>query len=98
MRALASFTADECAVIRERHTGWEQASFALLAAIFDTHVNTIRSITEPRKPGAGRGLGFDCPTPAKPSIHQPLHHGSDSHGSVGSLGSIHEQTNSAEAK
>lgn len=91
MRALASFTADECAVIRERHTGWEQASFALLAAIFDTHVNTIRSITEPRKPGAGRGLGFDCPAPAQ-LIHQPLNDGSDSHGSVGSLGSIHGET------
>lgn len=41
----------------------------------------------------GRGNGNDCPTPAKPSIHQPLHHGSDSHGSVGSLGSIHGETN-----
>lgn len=94
MRTLTSFTDNERDVIRERHTGWEKASFALLAAVFDTHANTIRTIcTAPRKPGDGRGNGNDCPTPAKPSIHQPLHHGSDSHGSVGSLGSIHGETN-----
>lgn len=30
--------------------------------------------------------------PGEQLIHQPLHHGSDSHGSVGSLGSIHGET------
>lgn len=31
--------------------------------------------------------------PGEQLIHQPLHHGSNSHGSVGSLGSIHGETN-----
>ena len=30
------------------------------------------------------------PNDPAPPHHQPLHHGSDSHGSVGSLGSIHD--------
>lgn len=52
MRPLASFTPDERAVIRERHFGWEQAPFALLARVFDTHANTIRTICAgPRNPG-----------------------------------------------
>lgn len=42
-------TPDEIHVIRERHFGWERATFSTLAAIFDVHVNTIAAICR-RKP------------------------------------------------
>lgn len=41
MRALTDNDRD---VIRERHFGWERASFALLAAVFGVHANTIAAI------------------------------------------------------
>lgn len=59
-----------------------------IGIIVGTHLRNRN--TAPRKPGADRGLGnFPRPAPVTPHAHQPLHHGSNSLGSVGSLGSIH---------
>lgn len=38
------FSEDERAVIRDRHTGWERASTALLGEIFHTTPQTIAAI------------------------------------------------------
>lgn len=43
-KRIADFTANERLVIRERHYGHEEASYALLARIFETTPQAIRSI------------------------------------------------------
>lgn len=45
---LGGLTDNDKAVIRERHFGWEKASFALLAAVFVVHPNTIAAICRGR--------------------------------------------------
>jgi hypothetical protein len=44
IRTLESFTENERAVIVERNTGWEGATVATLAAVFDTEPRVIRAI------------------------------------------------------
>ncbi len=43
-RTLESFTDDERAVIYERRTGWEKATIALLADVFETNPHVIKAI------------------------------------------------------
>jgi hypothetical protein len=45
-----SFTPDEMAVIHERRHGWEKASCALLAKIFNTTPQEIAAICKDRNP------------------------------------------------
>lgn len=44
MRTYESFDANERDVIRQRRRGWEKASSATLAAVFDTTPEVIRKI------------------------------------------------------
>lgn len=54
-RTLESFTDNERAVIIERRTGWEKATIATLAAVFDTNPHVIKAIL--RKKGKQNGIG-----------------------------------------
>lgn len=68
--------------------------FRRLKAAFDAIADQDRAVLR----GWYGGTPFDArnvergrePNDPAPPHHQPLHHGSDSHGSVGSLGSIHD--------
>ncbi len=51
-RTLADFTIGDRMVISERHWGWERATYAQLALIFNTHPNTIRAICHEFIPAA----------------------------------------------
>jgi hypothetical protein len=50
MRPASSFDADERAVIAQRRFGWEQATCATLALIFDTTPQVIARITRESAP------------------------------------------------
>lgn len=43
-RAIHDLTADERAVIRKRHRGWESASPGLLALVFSVPVQAINAV------------------------------------------------------
>jgi len=69
MRPASSFTANERDVISERRHGWEQASCALLAKVFDTSPQVIASISKvspaaPSRSHAGDRPNDDASTPS----------------------------------